>query len=288
MNYEQFVCALMKCTEKKLSESEIVERHEILKNNGVREVGIAIRNTEEMIAPMIYVDQYYQAYEAGETMDILAERLLDRSRNAPAPPDWNYEDFFDFCKVKNQIVYKLVNAEQNARLLAEVPSLSVLDLAIIFYLRISVKGSEGCSVLIRNTHMNLWKISVLTLYQYAQKNTFRLCPGVFRPLTDFIEELSEEAGEDCPMLVLTNETGINGASAILYPGMPKKIRERLGCNYYLLPASIHEFLIVPEDEGIRPRDLLCMVKEVNETQISKEELLSEHIYYFDGDNITKI
>lgn len=288
MNYEQFVCTLMKCIEKKLSGSEIMERHEILKNNGVREVGLAIRGTEEIIAPIIYVDQYYQDYVAGEKMEILAERLLHRSRNAPAPPSWNYEDFFDFSKIKNQIVYKLVNAERNAKLLEEVPSLSVLDLAIIFYLRISVKGLESCSVLIRNAHIDLWKISILTLYQYAQKNTPRLCPCVFRPLTDFIEELSEEEPEDCSMFVLTNEAGVNGACAILYPRMPKKIRERLGCNYYLLPASIHEFLVVPEDESIRAGDLLCMVKEVNKTQISKEELLSEHVYYFDGDNITKM
>ncbi len=56
----------------------------------------------------------------------------------------------------------------------------------------------------------------------------------------------------------------------------------------LLRPYLSLFLIVPENEGIRPQDLLSMVKEVNETQISKEELLSEHIYYFDGDNITKI
>lgn len=288
MNYEQFVCALMKCTEKKLSGTEIMEKHEILKNNGVREVGLAIRSAEEIIAPIIYVEQYYQAYKAGEKVEILAERLLDRSRNAPAPPSWNYEDFFDLSRVKNQIVYKLVNAERNAKLLEEVPSLSVLDLAIIFYLRISVKGSESCSVLIRNAHIDLWKLPIPILYQYARKNTPMFCPYVLRPMTDFIEELSEEEAEDCPMFVLTNETGINGASAILYPQMPKKIYETLGCNYYLLPATIHEFLIVPEDEGILADDLLCMVKEVNETQISEEDILSDHIYYFDGNNITKM
>ena len=288
MNYEQFVCALMKCTEKKLSESEIVERHEILKNNGVHEVGLAIRSEGEMIAPIIYADQYYQDYEAGEKLEILAERLIDRSRNAPAAPCWSYTDFFDFNKVKEQIVYKLVNAERNQKLLKEVPSLLVLDLAIIFYLRISVKESESCSVLIRNAHIDLWKTSIPVLYQYARKNTPRLCPCVFRSLTDFLEDLSGEKAEDCPMFVLTNETGINGASAILYPKMPKKVYETLGCNYYLLPATIHEFLIVPEGEDIRAEDLLCMVKEVNETQISEEDILSEHIYYFDGDNITKI
>ncbi len=240
MNYEQFVCALMKCTEKKLSESEIVERHEILKNNGVCEVGLAIRSEGEMIAPIIYAEKYYQDYVAGEKLEVLAERLIDRSRNAPAAPGWNYEDFFDFNKVKDRIVYKLVSAERNVKLLEEIPSLPVLDLAIIFYLRISVKESESCSVLIRNAHIDLWKLPIPILYQYAQKNTPMFCPYVLRPMTDFIEELSEEETEDCPMFVLTNETGVNGASAILYPQMPKKIYETLGCNYYLLPASIHE------------------------------------------------
>lgn len=288
MNYEQFVCAIIECTRQKLSESEIVERHEILKNNGVRAVGLAIRREDKNIAPIIYLEEYYKSYLKGERLELLAERFIQRSKAAPAAPRWDYQSVLDFRRVKDQIVYKLVNAERNKSLLKEVPSLPVLDFAIIFYLMISVKGWEDCSVLIRNEHIHLWKLPVSVLYQYARKNTPRLCPYVLRPLTEYIEEMSGEEAEECPMLVLTNETGVNGAAAVLYPQMPKKIYESLGRNYYLLPSTIHEFLIVPEEKDIRPENLLNMVKEINDTQITKEEFLSDHIYYFDGKNITKL
>ena len=82
--------------------------------------------------------------------------------------------------------------------------------------------------------------------------------------------------------------GLNGAASLLYPEMPGKIYEHIRKKYYLLPSSIHEFLIVPKTPMINPDNLRRMVKEVNETQIAQEELLSDHIYYFDGNIITKM
>lgn len=287
MNYEQFVCAMLECTKNKLSENEWVERQEILKNNGIVSVGLTIRRKEERIAPLIYLEEFYQRYLSGASLDGLAETLIRTSKNAPSAPVWDYTSIFDFQKIRHRIVYKLVNAEKNEKLLKEVPHLPVLDFAVVFYLLISMEGSESCSVLIRNEHMNLWKSPLSILYQYAQGNTPRLCPYLFRPLNAFVD-MPEETIPECPMLVLSNEMGINGAAAILYPGMPGKIYETIGKNYYLLPATIHEFLIIPEDEGIRPENLLAMLREVNETQVRKEEVLSDHLYYFDGNIITKM
>ena len=48
------------------------------------------------------------------------------------------------------------------------------------------------------------------------------------------------------------------------------------------------FLIVQEDPALRAKNLIAMVREVNATLIQKEELLSDHIYHFNGHNITKI
>lgn len=288
MNYEQFICAMLKCTQKKLSESEIVEKQKILKNNGILAVGLTIRKEGEKIAPLVYLEEFYKKYLAGDSVEMLSDFLIEKSRNTPAAPVWNYETFWDFRKIKDQIVYKLVNTKKNENLLKEIPHLPFLDFAVVFYVMIPAAESESCSVLIRNTHMDLWKLPISVLYEYAQKNTPGLCPYIVCPLTDFMKEWGEEDSEECPMLILTNAAGLNGASAILYPGMTKYIYERVRGNYYLLPASIHEFLIIPENSGARPRDLLAMVKEINETQIQKEEFLSDYIYYFDGDIITKM
>ena len=89
-------------------------------------------------------------------------------------------------------------------------------------------------------------------------------------------------------MVLSNESGVNGAAVILYPDIPKYIFESIGKNYYILPSSIHEPLIVPEDEFINPSNLQAIVREVNEKHIEPEEFLSDNVYYFDGNIITKM
>ena len=288
MNYEQFICAMMECTKKKLSETEIVEKQEVLKNNGVISVGLVIRKNSENTAPIIYLEEFYKKYLLGAEIELLCEILVQKSRNAPLPPVWDYEEMLDFRKIHNQIVYKLINAKKNEKLLQKVPSLPILDFAIVFYWMIPAGESESGSVLIRNEHMNLWKIPISLLYQCAKENTPRLCPYIFRSLNEYMEEMTGEILEGSPLYILSNQIGIHGASAILYPGMPGRIYENLKRNYYLLPSSIHEFLIVPENRFIRPENLQSMLKEVNETQIKAEELLSDHIYYFDGNIITKM
>ena len=41
---------------------------------------------------------------------------------------------------------------------------------------------------------------------------------------------------------------------------------------YLLPSSIHEMIIVPKDGNISPKELGEMVRNVNETEVAREEV----------------
>lgn len=288
MNYEEFIFAISECAKKKLTRWESLERQEILKNNGVVAKGISIRKQGESVVPIIYLEDYYRKYCAGENLEELAEHLINKVRCAPAAPKWEYEDILDFNKIRNRIVYKLINAKRNERLLKEVPNLPMLDFAIVFYIMISNNQAENCSVLIRNEHMNGWRLPISLLYQCARENTPKLCPYVLFPMSDFLEAYFGETIDRCPLLVLSNETGINGASALLYPHMPKIIFESIGKNYYLLPSSIHELLIVPEEKSLIAGNLKEMVQDVNASHVAKEEYLSDSIYYFDGHTITKM
>ena len=288
MNYEQFICAMLECTKGKLSESEIVEKQEILKNNGVISVGLSVRRTDRKAAPIIYLEEFYEKYLLGASVDNLSDFLLQKSRNTDWVPKCSYEEILDFQKIRNQVVYKLVNTKMNEKLLKDVPNLPVLDFSIVFYWLVSAGESECGSVMIRNAHMNLWKLPISVLYQCAKENTPRLCPYVFSSLTEYLEERTGEVIEGSPLYILSNEMGINGATSLLYPGMPGIIYEKIKGSYYLLPSSVHEFLVVPDTPMIRPGNLRMMVKEVNATQIEAEELLSDHVYYFDGNIITEM
>jgi len=250
--------------------------------------GIIIRKREEKVSPIIYLEDYFRKYCRGETIDNLTEHLLEWAKGVPEMPEWNYEDILDFEKIKNLVVYKLVNTERNEKLLKDIPNLPMLDFSVIFYLMIPMNEFENCSVLIRNAHMDYWKLPISYIYQCARENTKKMCPPVFRPLSEFVSHYLKEEVPESPLLVLSNESGLNGAAAILYPGIPKRIFEHIGKNYYLLPSSIHELLIVPEDETINPLNLQEIVREVNENHIEAEEFLSDNIYYFDGNIITKM
>ena len=60
----------------------------------------------------------------------------------------------------------------------------------------------------------------------------------------------------------------------------EKVYERIGENFYILPSSIHEVIVIPESKSPMRPQLDCMIQEVNETQVEEEEVLSSHAYYY--------
>ena len=288
MNYEEFVMFMLECVSTRLPRTVVVEKQEILKNNDVKLIGLAFRKEGLCAAPVIYLEEYYKRYCMGASMETLVEHLLRRSEQTPPVPKWDYENILDFTKVRPFVIYKLINARRNQALLKKVPNLPLLDFAIVFYVMIPVNETENCSVLIQNVHMNYWKLPISVLYECAKENTEKLCPYVFHSLSEYVENYTGEYVPDSELYILSNEIGLNGAAAILYPDVPKKIYDKIGGSYYLLPSSVHEFLIIRKECGNSPETLKRIVWDVNENHIAPEEYLSDSIYYFDGNIITKM
>ncbi len=61
----------------------------------------------------------------------------------------------------------------------------------------------------------------------------------------------------------------------------KQIGECLGSDYFVIPSSIHEVLILPDNGIFQVPELNAMVKEVNETQVEREEQLSDKVQFCD-------
>ena len=72
-----------------------------------------------------------------------------------------------------------------------------------------------------------------------------------------------------------------GAAALLYPGCLEGIGMYLKDNYYILPSSVHEVIVVAEKDSPGSGRLGSMVREVNATQMEEEDILSNQIYYYD-------
>ena len=82
------------------------------------------------------------------------------------------------------------------------------------------------------------------------------------------------------MKILTNSRKTYGACSILYPGVLERMAEQLNGDFYLIPSSVHEFLLLPKEQDRGEDELREMILEVNRTEISPEEVLSDHLYFF--------
>ena len=85
------------------------------------------------------------------------------------------------------------------------------------------------------------------------------------------------------MYVLSNIEGEHGAAALFYPGVQEKISEVVGGDYYVLPSSIHEVLIIKDDIGIKPKELAQMVKGINEMQVGPLDKLADKVMHYRAD-----
>ena len=270
----------------KLLGSEVrVELRRITKNNGIILEGLCILEKGSYVSPTIYLEDFYREYKDGMSLKEIAGRIYDiyekRCRNIP----FSLEYFLDFEKIKENIFCKLVNREMNQELLRDVPNVSFLDLSVVFICAVKNEEFGNDSVLIREEHRKHWKVSKELLYEYARENTFRLRPFELKSMEELIEDLVEPEErnllKEIPMYVLSNRDRVFGAAGILYDRILSSAGARLEEDFYVLPSSVHEVILVPGHVAGSEKELHAMVHEVNHTQVEPEEVLSENVYHYD-------
>ena len=261
---------------------------DILKNNDTKLCGLLIKANDSNIAPNIYLEGYYRMFESGDSMDMVMRKIADTYLEHSQVENFEVSQITDWEQVKNRVSCRLINAEYNKDYLAEKPHTYFEDLAVVYYVDLGGNENGRMSTVINNQLMESYGVSVEELHQVALDNLSHSAMS-FKTMRDvMIEMMGEEAAmfipeEEVPsMYVLTNESKIHGASSILDKGMLEQISERVGGDFIVLPSSIHEVIIVPVMDQFNTRDLENMVHEVNSTQVSAEERLSENVYVYDS------
>lgn len=264
-----------------------------VKNNGVTKTYISVRGlcSSDNIAPSIFIGdilaKYGWNYEtaaqhgAGE----IVNRIREAASSAPAIEDI----VFDRSMILSNAFAQVIGAERNADLLTRVPHRRLTDLAVIVRTQMNVGPSDVISsALISNRIIHSYEIDEEELLDAALRNTketagFR-CRTMGQVLSSFGCELPlDEAPDDYPGLhVVTNDTGVNGATVLAFPDLLAKIIGDLGKDVFILPSSIHEILLV---SGMDDADSLkAMVTSINRTEVLPEDVLTDSVYRFNLEN----
>ena len=285
MRMDDFAERICVAVEEKLGKGVHTEVKNVRKNNGILLHGLLISLEGQRVVPTVYLEQFLEIYESGIPFEEVVSRLLAVYRESMPKGGIDMNFFRYYEAVKDRICYRLIGRKGNEAMLDEVPHKDFLDMAICFYYAYQGEKLGEASILVYNSHMEMWNVSTADLLAAAEENTSRLFPWKCRMMEDILVDMDEvdveEPGQEISLKVLSNEKRLYGATCILYPGALEKIAEKEG-SFYIIPSSIHEVILLPDDGKKPTKDLKRMIYEVNRTQVVPEEVLSDSLYYYDS------
>ena len=283
MDYQKFIEEIVNLLQEKMSADYEIKVTHVTKNNDVRLIGVIMMRESDKILPTIYLEEPYRQYCEGTDIQEIADRIVALYREQMKGIDFDVDLFKEFGRVKDRIFHKLINYEKNSKFLEDVPYFRWHDLAVVFYYAVEEKVMGRASILIHNNHMAMWEQTADALYQVAQRNMKRSMPELMLPMQELVEEMTGVRFgqmDGVRMYVLTNQAKLNGASAMLYSDKIKELADSLQSDLMILPSSVHEVLLLPDDREQQYDFYRKMVEEVNTTQVEPEEILSYNLYRY--------
>ena len=287
MNYQQFIEEVERRVKEKIkgNETMTVYIHTAVKNNGKERKGITVSEKGIHISPTIYLEEYFQQFQEGKPIEKIVEKILQLYEEVKCSHPCEESLLQNYEELKGKFACKLIHRGKNEKLLINIPRVPWMDLAIVVFVLLEVSPYGTATVLVRKEHLEIWGLTEAQLFDEAKKNTPILLPYQFCPMRKLLREIcpyavDEGEEEEESLYVLSNKLRSFGAASMLYDGILEKVGQKLGENYYILPSSIHEVIVVPESKSPVKQDLEEMVREINETQVEEEEVLSDRVYYF--------
>lgn len=265
---------------------------ERFKNNSMQDAFI-LHGKNYNMAPIVYLNDELLHLENNVLVDHLERIFYEHAKNI------SFSEYVQKDYVIEHVLPRVVAATNIPNMEKENRAfIQYLDLAISFYIpvegfneRMGYGTNETAAIQLSTTNIKQIGLSAEQVKEYALKNLeekVRIIPimDMLRDLAPFdIEDVFE--GE-IPMWVVTNETGINGAAAILCGSAMKKLQEKLGENFVVLPSSIHECIAVTYDGEEELQNFIDMVKSVNLELVDPEEKLTDNTYVFRGGELVPV
>ena len=253
---------------------------------------LTVRPEESTIGVNLNVNTLYEAYQTGGDYDDIVLKAADKAYNAlDNKPEIDVASISDYEQMKQKLSMEVVSAERNAELLENVPHKNIEDMAIVYRLVLDSSAEGRSSILVTNQMLESYGITAEQLHNDAMEIAPEIRPAVIQGMSEVLAEMmgveqAEVLGivpvPDEPIYVATVPDKMQGASVLAYQDFMDQAAEKLGGDFFILPSSIHEILLVKDDGNFDRAALENMVKEVNATQVAPEDKLTDNVYHYDS------
>ncbi|MBR5931132.1 MAG: hypothetical protein IKZ95_03805 [Lachnospiraceae bacterium] len=206
------------------------------------------------------------------------------------------EKMVTYDLAREHLIIRACNYQKNKARLKTIPHRLAADLAVTCHLMEKEEDGTFCSTVVDYGLMEWMEVREEQLFADAFTYSPHNLPPLIRPMESIIDAMLGLAEEPPPamtleeqmqgfclredMPVLTNRENRNGAAVLFYPGVLELIGEQMGTDYFILPSSIHETILLPDDGTYRLAELEEMVVEINRSELLPKDYLSDSVYYF--------
>jgi hypothetical protein len=255
---------------------------------------LTVKPEDSIIGVNLNATSLYKEFEAGTSYDSIVEKSADIAVNAlENRPEFNVDAFKDYDRMKDTLAIEVVSAERNAELLETVPHKNIEDMAVVYRFVLGESAEGTGTILVTNQMLDNYGITAEQLHQDAILNAPEIRPVVIQGMG---EVLAKQMGVDDlamlglnippeqeQMFVASVEGNVHGAGVIAYQDFMDKASERVGGgSFFILPSSIHEVLIIPDNGQFDLHSLENMVREVNATTVDPTDQLTDNVYHYDA------
>ena len=297
MNYEEFKENLANDVKEQMetgSGSEVtVETRTVEKMNETYDA-LTVKPEDSIIGVNLNITKLYEEYEDGKDFENIVKDAAEVADNALSNrPDFNLEAFKDYDSMKDKLAVEVVSAERNKDLLETVPHKDIEDMAVVYRFVLGDTQAGTGSILVTNQLLDNYGITAEQLHEDALKNAPEIRPLVIEGMGEVLAKQMgvddlEMLGLNIPpeqeqMFVASVEGNVHGAGVLAYQNFMDQAADRVGGSFFILPSSIHEVLIIPDNGKFDTTSLENMVREVNATTVDPTDQLTDSVYHYDAE-----
>ena len=243
-----------------------------------------VKKKEETVVPVINLNHYYESYKNGMPREKILSEMKHIAEDRKRDFDLSWID--DYEKIRARLFVRVNNLSRMNRI--PVPFTRIEDLSLTYHAMVDTGESGLSSFTITTKMMERLHLTKEELHEDAIENSRRILPVKISNIFDVLERIVPrefDNTENCrEMWIVSNTQEINGAAALFYPGVMEEISSFFAGSYYVIPSSIHEMIVLKDENSISRAKLRETVRSVNRLVVKEEDWLSDHIYRYDADD----
>lgn len=268
-----------------------IEYNKVQKNNVNKEAYRLIPKTQKTCSPVAYCENFENCSDNTE----IAKELINiwnkgKSYEIPDIEELGSREFI----LKN--VYPKVVANTNNELIdgQHLVFKEFLDMFVIYYVNIGADNEGTASYNVQEKMIANAGIDMEELHSQAIKNlekevSIKDMQDIIMNIIGITDESEfdfSQVPEENQMLVLSKKDSMYGAAVILCASVLEKLDSFWNGEFVILPSSVHECISVRSD-GFTLQEMKEMVMEINDTEVSPEDRLTDSVYVYRDGKLTK-